>query len=123
MSRVAQSAAHSAAQLFGTVTVTADAISTAVRTVGNAFDVMNVKSSDWLRDTKIKSAALAEESESAIVDEIAFSIANRMVERDKVLETNPLLKGAYAKVLDQVQAAVNKATGKVTSQIQNQVNS
>lgn len=109
MSRLSQSAAHSATQLFGTITVTADAISTAVSSVGNAFDVLNVKSNDWLKDTKLKSAALAEERESSIVDEITFSIANRIVEREKILSQNTTLKAAYNATLARVQAAVDAA--------------
>lgn len=109
MSRLSQSATHAGTQLLGTVTVTADAVSTAVKVVGNSFDVLNVKSTDWLRDTKIKSAALATERESAIVDEITFSIATRIVEREKVLGSNNALKIAYDATLANVQAAVDAA--------------
>lgn len=112
MSRLSQSAAHSVTQLLGTVTVSADALSTAVRSVGNAFDVLNVKSTDWLEDTKIKSAALKEERESAIVDEITFAIATRHVERAKILESNKLLSQAYDQVLAKVQARVDAAVGR-----------
>lgn len=112
MSRLTQSAAHSATQLFGTVTVLADSVSTAVRAVGNTFDVLNTKSNDWLEDTRLKSAALKEERESSVADEVAFSIANRMVERAKILSGNAPLGKAYDEVLPRVQARIDAALGR-----------
>lgn len=112
MSRLSQSAAHSVTQLLGTVTVSADALSTAVRSVGNAFDVLQVKSNDWLEDTQLKSAAMKEDREAQVIDEVAFSIATRMVERAKILASNPALGQAYDQVLARVQARVDQAQGR-----------
>lgn len=109
MSRTSQSLGQASISLLGTVTTTANSFSTAVDTVGKSFEVLNIKASDWVTDTRIKSAALAEEREDAIIDEITFSIANRAVERDKILESNPLLRAAYDKVYARVQARVQTA--------------
>ncbi|WP_199097191.1 hypothetical protein [Dyella sp. ASV21] len=106
MATVTKSAAQSAALLFGAVGTTANAFTTAVTVVGNAFDVMNVKSNDWLADTRLRSAASAEDRKVAVIDEVTFSIASRIVEREKTLAGNAALKAAYDKALEQVQNAV-----------------
>lgn len=109
MATVSKSAANSAAKLFGAVTTTADAFTTAITVVGNAFDVMNVKSSDWLADTRLRSAASAEDRKVAVIDEVTFSIAQRIIEREKSFDGNPRLKAAYDSALARVEAAVAAA--------------
>lgn len=106
------SATQSATQLFGTITTTANAISTMVTVVGTVFDVTNVKAQDWLNDTRIKSAAMAHDRELAIVDDIAISMANRVNERSKLLNNDPDLKAAYTASLAGVQASVAAAKQK-----------
>lgn len=112
MSTVTNSAAQSATQLFGTITTTANAVSTMVTVVGTVFDVTNVKAQDWLTDTRIKSAAMAHDRELAIVDDIAISMAHRINERTKLLNNNADLKTAYMASLAGVQQAVAQAKAK-----------
>jgi hypothetical protein len=112
MSTVTNSAAQSATQLFGTITTTANAVSTMVTVVGTVFDVTNVKAQDWLSDTRIKSAAMAHDRELAIVDDIAISMAHRINERTKLLNNNADLKAAYLASLAGVTAAVAQAKQK-----------
>lgn len=111
MATVTKSAATSVTKLFGAVTTTADAITTAIGVVGNAFDVLNVKSTDWLEDTRKLSAATAEEREVAIIDDVTFAIATRLMEREKAFVGNPQLKAAYDAALVRVEAAVARAKG------------
>lgn len=112
MSTVANSAAQSATQLFGTITTTANAVSTMVTVVGTVFDVTNVKAQDWLNDTRIKSAAMAHDRELAIIDDIAISMGHRINERNKMLSNNPDLKAAYTASLSAVTQAVAQAKQK-----------
>ena len=109
MSTVTNSATQSAVQLFGTISTTANALSTAVGVVGNGFDVLAVHSKDWLNDARIKSAAMAEEREMAVIDDITFSIATRLAERAKLLQQNPDLATSYAATVDRVTKAVQAA--------------
>lgn len=95
--------------MFGALNTTASAFTTAVNVVGNAFDVANVKSNDWLADTRLRSAASAEDRKVAVIDEVTFSIASRIVEREKTFAGNAALKAAYDRALEQVQAAVTAA--------------
>ena len=106
MSRVSQSAAQSATQLFGSITTAANAVTTCINAAGNAFEVLNIKSSDWLADNKLKSKAMAEDRKVAVIDEVSFSIAHRMVERNKILSSNADLKAAYEAAIQKVEAAI-----------------
>lgn len=106
MSRVTQSAAQSATQLFGSITTAANAVTTCINAAGNAFEVLNIKSSDWLADNQLKSKAMAEDRKVAVIDEVSFSIAHRMVERNKLLAQSPELKTAYEAALKKVEAAI-----------------
>jgi hypothetical protein len=109
MATVTKSAADSAARLFGAITTTADAVTTMVNAAGNAFDVLNVKSNDWLSETRLRSAAMAEDRKVSVIDEVTFSIAQRICEREKTFAGNPQLKAAYDRALAQVESAVAAA--------------
>jgi hypothetical protein len=109
MATATKSAAEAVTKLFGTVTVSADAVTTLVNGVGNAFSVLDVKSSDWLKETRKRSAGLNEDMEISIIDEVTASIAARVVKREESFAGNPKLKAAYDAALERVTAAVQAA--------------
>lgn len=109
MSTVTQSAATSAVRLFGTITTTADAVSSAVNSIGTSFEVLNIKTNDWLLSTREMSQANAVDRSIAVRDTVAMSIANRVIERNKVLDKNPDLRTAYDQALAEVNAALAKS--------------
>lgn len=109
MATATRSAAQAVTKLFDSVAVTAGVFTTAVNTVGNACDVLSIKSNDWLADTRLRSAATAEDRKVAVIDEVTFSIATRILEREKTFQGNAALKAAYDSALKQVEEAVANA--------------
>ena len=92
---VSRSAAVSATQLFGTITTTANAVSTGISAIGNVFDELHLRSQHRLSGVR-EQLALDRITQSEVIrDDAAFALATRLIERDKTLETNPLLKAGY----------------------------
>lgn len=95
MSQIANSASRAGTQLFGVITVTADSISHAVKSVGNAFEVANIHSNEWLQTTRLKASLLSVDREEKAIDEVAFAMSDRMIQREKILDANAGLRVAY----------------------------
>lgn len=110
------SASSNLTQLFNTVGTAARAATTTLNTIGTAADVLSLHANDWLRDSKIKSAAEAVGRRAAIEDDVSIAIATRVADRDRQLSSNANLKLAYEATLPQVQAAVRQALGETVSE-------
>ena len=108
------SASSNLTQLFNTVGTAARAATTTFSTIGTAADVLSLHASDWLRDSKIKSAAEAFGREAAIVDDVSIAIAQRISDRDAQLARNTNLKATYDATLPKVQECVDRALGRTT---------
>ena len=109
---VTRSASVNLSQLLNTIGTAANALTTSFSTVGTAANVLALHADDWLRDTKIKSAAEACGREAAIVDDVAIAIATRINDRDTQLSRNANLKATYDATLPRVQACVDAALGR-----------
>lgn len=112
---VTQSASSNVSQLLNTVGTAARALTTTFNTVGTAANVLAIHADDWLRDTKIRSAADATAREASIVDEVAIAISTRINDRDQQLASNANLKATYEATLPRVQAAVDAALGRAVN--------
>lgn len=97
MATATKSAATAVTQLFGTITTTANVITTAVTAVGNTFDVLNVRSTDWLQETREAVELNSIDRSARLRDETAHSMATRLVERSKLMGTNVI---GYDKAYD-----------------------
>lgn len=106
MATVSRSAAVSASQLLGVISTAASTVTTACNVLGNAADVLNVKSQDWLDETRERTNAMRIDRTERIIDEVSFSISNRIVEREVMLDRNPKLKAAYDATVLKVTAAL-----------------
>lgn len=112
MSQVTQAASFSLTKLFGTIAVTANAISTAVEVGGSVFDVAHVKSTDWLKNTRKKSIITEEHQELMMLDECQTSIATRLNERKKQLDQDPTFRDLYNEVGKTLRAKLEEARSK-----------
>jgi hypothetical protein len=109
---VSNSASMNIKQVLNTIGTAANALTTTFSTVGTAANVLALHADDWLRDTKIKSAAEAFGREAAIVDDVSIAIATRINDRDTQLARNENLKATYNATLPKVQACVDAALGR-----------
>lgn len=107
MSTITRSATVSSAQLFATVGAAATALTTGFTVIGDAADVLGVKSKDWLDDTRMRSQAMRIERMDAIVHDVALTIAQRKVEVKKILDRESDLREAYLAAQAVVLAAIN----------------
>lgn len=105
MTTVTRSAAESAAKLFGTVAVSADALSTIINAAGNAFDVLHIKSTDWVKETREASLANATVRSVQVRSSAARSMVEHMDEITKFIGTDAKKQSAF----DAALAAVNQA--------------
>lgn len=116
MATASKSAANAVINIFGTVTTAANAVTTAVTVAGNAFEVLNLKSNDWLVETREGIELNGIDRSLRLRDEAANSMATRLVERAKVMgetlsyrdayrQAMKSIEGFYAAKQDQQQAA------------------
>lgn len=109
MSTVTRSAAISATQLFGTITTTANAVSTAVNAVGNLFDELQLRSAHRLNGVRESLALEAITQSEFIRDDAAIALGLRYIEREKQLAADPNLKAAYDKAMEVFKAKLEPA--------------
>lgn len=107
MSTVTRSFADSAVKLFGTVSVSADVLSTGVGAIGASFDVLEAKASEWRRQTRKSIAALQVNEEARIASEAAQAIVKHQVEVQGFLGTPSFTP---AQKLEAYQAALTAVT-------------
>lgn len=109
MATASRSAAEAATQLFGTVTTAANAATTAINTIGNAFDVLNTKSTAWLKETRQETAASSEHREYLISRNVSIEIAKSEIELETMFAGNAKLKAVYDRVFESISATVKAA--------------
>lgn len=103
-----------AGSILATVTVSANAVTTAVGSLGEMAQVLALHSSKYLQETKVKLAAEAVQSEQLIILNTTHRMADEMNKIQSKLQANADLTTLYNTLLPQVQAAVDKALGRST---------
>jgi hypothetical protein len=110
MATVSRSASISATQLLGVISTTASTLTTIVGVVGNAADVLNDKSMDWLAESRKRTILNAQDRDARLLDETAISISQRIIERNSMLERNADLKAVYLTTLAKLEASLTQGT-------------
>lgn len=105
---VTRNASLSASQIFGAIGAAATAVTTTCNTIGNAADVLSVKSKDWLHDTRLLSAATRVERTDSIVHDVSLRIAKRKAEVKKILDRDNDLRAAYLAAQEAVLEAIGQ---------------
>ena len=113
-------ASQAAAQLFSSISTAASSVATTFQVIGNASEVLAIKSQDWVNATREKSMLDAMDRTERLRDEAAFTMANRIGEHAKVLANNPALAQAYEVCLNRINAKldgtpVSSTTGTITA--------
>lgn len=109
MATVTRSAADSAAKLFGSITVTADAVTTLVGAAGSAFGVLDIKAKSWLKSTREETVD-AETVRSATTGSAAARLlVDHFEELDTYISAGTKRKAAYESALEAIMVARQKA--------------
>ena len=106
---VARSATGSLTELFGVVTTTAAALTTAVDTIGQAAKVGNMHATRWANRTRKQLAIEAQDEDVLLVNDAAFKTASRLMETKEALKRNPDLADSYKELVDKYTKALAEA--------------
>lgn len=114
MSTVSRSSSQSFAAVMSAVSAAASSVTTGFEVVGDVSGVARVKSSDWLMDARIKSAAARAQKNVLIANETTIDMAKQLNETQKELDKDPTLKLLYDKLAPSIEAAIAQVTAPQT---------
>lgn len=111
MSSVSRSSSQGFSSVMSAVSAAASSVTTGFEVIGDVSGVARVKSSDWLMDARIKSAAARVQKNVIIANETGIDMAKRLRETQKELDADAELKLLYDKLAPSIEAAIASVTG------------
>lgn len=109
MATVTRSAADSATKLFGSITVTADAVTTLVGAAGSAFGVLDIKAKAWLKSTREDTVDTETVRSATSSSEAARQLVTHMEELTIYLAGQPQRRSLYEEALTAITTARQQA--------------